>query len=218
MTERKASSCWRTLRGQQRSLMLGYQRIDDLAQRLALDNLRKLIEGEIDAVVAHAPLRKIVGADALGTITRPYLSTALRGAFSVTLLALEVVESCAQHCHRLGSIPVLRTVLLHHDNDAGWNVCHPHGRFGLVDVLAAGAAGAQGVYFQVGFIDGDVNVGSFRQHGDGRGGRVDAPRSFGIGDTLHAMNTGFEFELGEGPASPNFCNDLLVATHGAFTG
>src|SRR4029079_11587190 len=58
----------RALRGQQLGLMLGYQRIDDLAQCLALDHLRQLVEREVDAVVADAALWKIVGADALGAV------------------------------------------------------------------------------------------------------------------------------------------------------
>ena len=42
----------RVLGGEQRGLMLGDQRVDDLAQRLALQDLRQLVEREIDAVVA----------------------------------------------------------------------------------------------------------------------------------------------------------------------
>src|SRR4029453_13335947 len=64
---RSGRTCFR---GQEFGLVLGHERVDDLAQRLALDDLRQLVEGEVDAVVAHAPLRKIVGADALGAIAR----------------------------------------------------------------------------------------------------------------------------------------------------
>ena len=58
---------WDLLR-QQRGLMLGDERIDDLIQRLALHDLGQLVEGQIDAMVAHATLRKVVGADALGPV------------------------------------------------------------------------------------------------------------------------------------------------------
>src|SRR5207247_5946752 len=109
----------------------------DLTTRNARDYFRKLLERNIYSVITNPPLRKIVGADALGTIARSHLSAALRGAFSIALLALEVVESGAQHRHRLGAISVLRAVLLHHHDDAGRNVSDADSRFCLVDVLSA---------------------------------------------------------------------------------
>ncbi len=51
---RAAASPRDALRGQQRGLMLGHQRVDDLAERLALDHLRQLVERQIDAVVGDA--------------------------------------------------------------------------------------------------------------------------------------------------------------------
>ncbi len=53
---------------QQLGLMLGDQRVDDLAQRLALHHLGQIVERQIDAVVGDAALREIVGADALGAV------------------------------------------------------------------------------------------------------------------------------------------------------
>src|SRR6476620_5105263 len=51
------------LGSEQAGLMLRHQRLDDLAQCLALDDLRQLVKSEIDAVIAHAPLGKIIGAN-----------------------------------------------------------------------------------------------------------------------------------------------------------
>src|SRR5262249_49968095 len=65
---------------EQRRLMLGHQRVDDLAQRFAGHDLRQLVEREIDAVVGHAGLRKIVGADPLGAVAGADLAAPLRGA------------------------------------------------------------------------------------------------------------------------------------------
>src|SRR5262245_16770894 len=81
---------------QQLSLMLGHQRVDDLAQRLALDDLRQLVERKIDAMIADPSLRKIVGADALGAVSGSDLAAPLGSAFGVTLLPLEVVKSGTQ--------------------------------------------------------------------------------------------------------------------------
>ena len=40
----------------------------------------------------------------------------------------------------------------------------------------------------------------------------------GVGDTLHAMDAGFELELGESAAAADFRDNLLVAAHAAFAG
>src|SRR5262249_59414504 len=81
-----AASGGRALCRQQFRLVLGHERVDDLAQRLAFDHLRQLVKREIDAVVAHAPLRKIISADALGAVARADLAAPLGGARSVLLL------------------------------------------------------------------------------------------------------------------------------------
>src|SRR4051794_27435285 len=62
---------------QQLRLMLGDERIDDFTQRLAFDDRRQLVEREIDAVIADAALRKIIGADALRAVAGTDLTTAL---------------------------------------------------------------------------------------------------------------------------------------------
>ncbi len=69
-------------------------------------------------------------------------------------------------------------------------------RFGLVDVLAAGALRAHGVDLQIVVVDVDVDLLGLRQHRDGRGRGVDAARGFGVRHALHAMHAGFEFQLG----------------------
>ena len=83
---------------------------------------------------------------------------------------------------------MLRTILLHHDNNTGWNVGYAYRRFGLVDVLTAGAARAQGVDPQVGIVDVDVDFSRLREHGDSGCRRVDSARGFGIGHALDAMD------------------------------
>src|SRR5262249_16496141 len=207
---------WAPPRRQHFRLMLAHQRVDDLAQRFAFHHLRQLVEGEIDAVVPPPPLRKIIGADALGAIAGADLPAPLGGARRILLLTFEIVEPGAQHRHGLGAIAMLGAVFLHHHDDASGNVGDAHGRFGLVDVLAAGAAGAQRVDLEVVVVDVDIDVGRLRQHGDGGGRGMDAARPFGIGHALHAMNARFEFEFGESAAAANFRDDLLEAAHRAF--
>ena len=57
--------------GQAVGLVLRHQRIDDLAQLVAGDDARQLVERQVDAVVGDAALREIVGADALAAVARP---------------------------------------------------------------------------------------------------------------------------------------------------
>src|SRR5262249_620594 len=101
------SSRGRRLSRQQFGLMLCHQRVDDLAEGVAFDHLRQLVEREIDAMVAHAPLGKIIGADALRAVTGADLPSSFGGAGSIPLLTLEVVESGAQDGHGLGAVSVL---------------------------------------------------------------------------------------------------------------
>ena len=69
--------------------MVGDQRVDDLVE-IALHHPVELVERQVDAVVGHPPLRKIVGADALGAVARPDLQLACFGAFLGGLSAFHV--------------------------------------------------------------------------------------------------------------------------------
>ena len=89
-------------------------------------------------------------------------------------------------------------------------------RFGLVDVLAAGAARAQRVDPEIDVVDGSVDILRLGQHGDRRGRGVDAAGAFGVGYALDAMHAGFEFQFGEGAAAADFGDDFLEAAHRAF--
>ena len=88
------------LRGQEFGLMFGHQRRHQFFQRRALDDLVELVEGEVDAVVGHPPLREIIGADALGAVAGADLALALGRALGVDPLAFQLVEPRAQELHR----------------------------------------------------------------------------------------------------------------------
>src|SRR3954469_4158112 len=63
--------------GHERRLVLRDQGSDDLVERFALYHLRQLVEGEIDAVVSHPRLRKIVGTDAFRPVSGTDLAAAI---------------------------------------------------------------------------------------------------------------------------------------------
>ncbi len=66
-------------------------------------------------------------------------------------------------------------------------------------------------------IDLDIDVLGLRQHGDGRGGSMDAPARLGGRHTLDPMDARFEFQPGEHPPAGDIGDDLLVAAGIALT-
>jgi hypothetical protein len=78
------------------------------------------------------------------------------GVFQLLLLFLllahlVVVQAAAQALPGHVAVAVLAAAVLALHHDAGGDVRQAHGRVGLVDVLAAGAAGAEGVGAHVGW-------------------------------------------------------------------
>src|SRR6202022_2862563 len=94
------------------------------------------IERQVDAVIGDAALRAIIGADALRTVPGADLLATIRRSRGVDALAFRVVDAGAQDVHRRCAVLMLRTAVLHADDDAGRNVGDADRGFGLVDVLA----------------------------------------------------------------------------------
>src|SRR6476659_4976915 len=105
-------------------LVVGDQRIDYLVESLAAQNLVEFVEREIDAVVSHAALRKIVGADALRAVARPDLVFSRRRALALEFFPFYLVEARAQDIERLRAVLMLRA-RADRNSDAGRNVRHP---------------------------------------------------------------------------------------------
>src|SRR6202022_1019435 len=118
------------------------------------------------AMVGDAALRKIVGANPLGAIAGADFLATVRRARGINALALGVVDPRAQDIHRRRAVLVLGSAVLHADDDAGRNMGDADRRFGLVDVLAAGALRAHGLDPQIIVLDIDVDVLDFGQHRD----------------------------------------------------
>ena len=146
-------------------------------------------------MVGNAPLRKVVSADAFGTVARPDLIFTVDGTFLVQRFALHVVQAGTQNSHRAVFVFELRPLVLARNDKSRRKVRDTHGGFRFVDVLTARARRAVNVDFQIFFIDFQVDFLGFGQNGDRRGGRVNAPRRFRFGNALDTVNTRFKFQL-----------------------
>ena len=104
--------------GEQARLMLGDQGIDDLVEAAPLQHQIEAVQREADAVIGDAPLRKIIGADALRAVAGADLAAAGLRPLRIELGAFEIVEPGAQHLHRLRLVLVLRLLVLLADHEA----------------------------------------------------------------------------------------------------
>src|SRR6266404_4642992 len=154
------------------------------------------MQGQADAVVGHAILRVVVGADFFGAVAGFDLSAALGSEGGLLLFHFQFIEAGAKDAHGLGAIFDLRFFVLLRDDEAAGNVGDAHGGVGGVHGLAAGTGGAKGVDAQILGFDFDVDVVGFGEHRHGCRGSVNAALLLGGGDALHAMHAAFVFQFG----------------------
>src|SRR6266849_1880664 len=193
-------------------LVLGEQRLRQLG-KIAVHDVVDLVEGETDAVVGDPSLRKIIGADALGTVPRADQGFARGGFLGLLLAQLPVLDACRQHREGLFLVLVLGAPVLAFHDHAGRQMRDSHGGVGLVDVLAARARGAVGVDSKIrGIIQYDVtDCARLGQDGHRAGRSVDPALGLGRRHSLDAMAAGFEFEPGVRALPDDAGDDLLVA-------
>mmetsp|Transcript_23803 Transcript_23803/g.42889 ORF Transcript_23803/g.42889 Transcript_23803/m.42889 type:complete len:276 (+) Transcript_23803:2041-2868(+) len=176
-------------------LRIGGQRIDHIVQ-VALHDLIQLIKGQVDPVIRHAALRKIIGPDPLGPIPRPYLRRPIGRAFAVHPLTLQIIEARTQDLHGNLAVAVLG-FLGTGDDKARGQVGDADRGIGGVHVLPASARGAHGIDANVAGVHLDIHIFGLWQDRDSGGRGVDAPAAFGCRHTLHAVHTGFVFQPGK---------------------
>src|SRR5688500_10833227 len=115
-------------------LVLRRQRRGDLLE-FAIHDAVDLVEGEVDAVVGHAALRKVVSADAIGSIAAADERLAGGGLLRGLLLRALRLDSRGEHAPGLLAVLVLAARILAFDHDSGRKVREAYRRIGLVDVL-----------------------------------------------------------------------------------
>ena len=160
-------------------------------------DLIELVERQVDAVIGHAALREVVGADALRAVARAHLRRARWPAF-LCALPLDVVKPGLEHLQRDLAVAVLRFLRRGH-HDPGGKMGDAHRRIGGVHVLPAGARGAHRVDAQV---VGSISISTSSRLGQHRHRRrrgVDAPARFGLRHPLHPVHAGFELQPRETP-------------------
>src|SRR5690606_20998287 len=122
---------------------------DDEGIEIAVEHLLRVGNFDVGAQVLDPALVQHVGADLM-----PPAHIGLRIfqllLFRHALAQFQLVKLGLEHLHRLGTVAMLRAVVLTLNDDTGGHVRDTHGRIGLVDVLTAGAAGPVSVDAQVG--------------------------------------------------------------------
>ena len=96
---------------------MSYQRIHQRSE-FAVHDFAELVQGEADAMVGDAILRKVVGADFFGAIAGFDLPAPLGGDLVVLLLLLDFVKARAKHAHGFGAVLDLRFLVLLRDHQA----------------------------------------------------------------------------------------------------
>ena len=147
-------------------------------------------------MVRNTALGEIIGADALVAHTCADLAAAHSGNLRIQLLLLNFIELGGQHTHTFFPVLQLTALLLAGHHDARGLVDQPDGRGGLVDVLAAGAAGPVDLHFDIAGVDLHVHLFHFRQNRNGCSRGVDAAAGFGLRYALDTVHTGFVLHPG----------------------
>ena len=179
---------------------------------LSTDDLIQFIEREIDTVIGHPSLRVVIGADTLGTISTTNQQSARLCLLTLLLLQLGAHNPCLQYAHRTGTVLVLGTLILTLHHDARRQMGKSNRRIGLVDVLATGTRGAEGINFQIGRIDlHRLNLIYLRQNSHRACRGVNTPLGFGLRHALHAMGSRLKLEARIGSLPDDLGHHLFVA-------
>ena len=111
---------------------------------------------------------------------------------------------------------MLRTLILTLNDYTRWKVGDTNRGFSLVDVLTARTGSPIGINFEVRRIDIEFDLLNFRENGNRTGRCMDSSLCFGVWNPLHAMCTGFKFELRINVSTAHPHNDFLVSTQFAL--
>src|SRR5262249_10044442 len=126
-------------RSQLLGLQLGLQRLRQLGE-VPVHDVVDLVQRESDAMIGDPSLREVVGAYALGAVTRPYERLARSGFLRLLLTHLLVLDARRQDGERLFLVLVLRACVLALHHYSGRKMRDSHRRVPLVHGLPPGGA------------------------------------------------------------------------------
>ena len=178
------------------------QGLDHLVDVAHYETIQR-IQRKAYAVVGYAPLRKVVGADALRTVAAADEALATGVVFGLVAAVVVIVQPRAQNFEGFVLIFELTALVLAGDDNARGEVGYSYGRFGLVYLLAARARRAVNVNPYVLVANLHFDVLGLGKHGDGGRGGVYAALGLRFGHALNAVNAAFELELFVGTLARN---------------
>src|ERR1017187_2676596 len=120
------SSCLGCIGLQLFRLVVRDESIDDGLQA-AFHHQVKLVQGQADAVIGEAILRKVVSANLLAAVARTHLLLALLGQFGILFFHLHFIETGTEDAHALVAVLDLRFFVLATYNRVSGQMSYAHG-------------------------------------------------------------------------------------------
>ena len=144
-------------------------------------------------MVAHAPLRKVIGTDALAPVTAADLAFSFAADCIAPFRLHVLIQAAAQNLQRLILIFMLAFFVLTRNDNPRRNMRHTDGRVGCVYALTARSACAEHINSEVVRINFKFNLLNLGQNGNGCRACVDSAARFRFGHALNAVNAAFVF-------------------------
>jgi hypothetical protein len=119
-------------------LVIGLERSKERT-KVAFDNPVKTVECQVDPVVGHAILGKIIGANALATVARPAQIESRLAEFGIFRLSALIKDTRLEYAERFILVPVLGALILTLRDQAGRQMGQTNGRIGSIHALTATA-------------------------------------------------------------------------------
>src|ERR1039457_617241 len=194
-----------------------YQVGVDQRVEIAFQDAVHVADGKPAAQILHQAVGgQDVVADLAAEVDFEFGILGLAGLHAL-LCQFELVEPGTQLLHRRSPVRVLPPVgrALHHD--AAWEMRHPHGGIGHVDMLSAGAAGPECIDAQVLFLDIDLDfVVHLREDEDAGEGGVTARVGVEGRDAHQAVDADFGLQQAVGVLAVDLEGGALDARTFAF--
>ena len=165
----------------------------------------------VNAMVGDAILRVIVSTDFLGTVAGANEGFASIGSLGAIIGDFALKQTRTEYSHGALTVLLLRTFVLHSNNNTGREMRDTNSGVGRIDALPTVATRTINVDAKIFGLDFNIGFFSLREDGNRSSASMNAPLAFGNWNTLDAVNATFEFELAIWLFTRDTDDDLLVA-------